>query len=95
MWMLTLEKKNQLLKQRDEKMMELNILREKTPADLWREDLDAFSVKLDQVEEKERQEEAEMTKKATAAKAKVSIHESHCNDKCNHSNRSLNLIVRI
>lgn len=70
MWMLTNERKNQLLKQRDDKMAELSILREKTPSDLWREDLDAFSAKLYQVEEKERLEEAQSQKKEVS-KTKV------------------------
>ncbi|GLV36144.1 Topoisomerase 2 [Carabus blaptoides fortunei] len=63
MWMLTLEKKNQLLKQRDDKLAELEILKQKKPSDLWREDLDVFSDKLDEVETKERKEEEEANKK--------------------------------
>ena len=42
MWMLTKEKKDELLKKRDEKLQELKVLKAKTPADLWTEDLDAF-----------------------------------------------------
>ena len=57
MWMLTEEKKNELLRQRDNKLAELQVLKQKTKADLWREDLDVFMEKLDQVEEKERNEE--------------------------------------
>lgn len=63
MWMLTKERKEELLKQRDNKMEELRILRGKTPSDLWREDLDVFMDKLDEVEEKERQDEAGISKK--------------------------------
>lgn len=55
MWMLTDERKNELLRQRDVKLTELKILKKKTNKDLWKEDLDAFSEKLDSVEEKERQ----------------------------------------
>lgn len=74
MWMLTLEKKNQLLKQRDDKLAELEILKEKKPSDLWREDLDIFSEKLDRVEEKERKEEEETNKKnVVKTKKTVSI----------------------
>ena len=51
-------RKNELLKQRDKKVAELETLKGKTPSILWREDLDAFTEKLDQVEEKERKEEA-------------------------------------
>lgn len=57
MWMLTEEKKNELLKQRDNKMAELDVLKRKTNADLWREDLDVFVQKLGEVEEKERRDE--------------------------------------
>lgn len=57
MWMLTEEKKNELLKQRDNKIAELDQLKRKTPQDLWRDDLDAFVTKLDEVEEKERKDE--------------------------------------
>lgn len=38
-WHLTLEKKNELLRKKDEKCTELDILKKKTPADLWKEDL--------------------------------------------------------
>lgn len=57
MWMLTEEKKNELLKQRDNKVAELDVLKRKTKADLWREDLDVFVQKLAEVEEKERRDE--------------------------------------
>lgn len=63
MWMLTDERKNELLKQRDQKLFELDILRKKSPNDLWREDLDVFSEQLEIVEEKERREEAGTVKK--------------------------------
>lgn len=56
MWMLTEERKNELLKQKDAKLHELDILKKKTKEDLWREDLDAFMEKLDSVEEKERKD---------------------------------------
>lgn len=67
MWMLTKEKKDDLLKQRDQKMSELNILQSKTPAMLWREDLDALLLKLDEVEEKERQDENSILQKQSKA----------------------------
>lgn len=63
MWMLTEEKKNELLKQRDKKLAELDALRKKTNKDLWRDDLDVFIEKLDAVEEKERKDEAGERKK--------------------------------
>jgi hypothetical protein len=42
MWTLTKEKKDELLKKRDEKLAELKTLQSKTPSALWKEDLDAF-----------------------------------------------------
>ena len=56
MWSLTLEKKEELLKKRDNKITELKTLEGKTPKDLWVEDLDAFSAKLDEYEAKQREE---------------------------------------
>ncbi|KAF5292892.1 hypothetical protein FQR65_LT11144 [Abscondita terminalis] len=54
MWMLTEERKNELLRQRDAKLAELETMRQLTPSDLWRKDLDVFSEKLSEVEEKEK-----------------------------------------
>lgn len=70
MWMLTEERKNELLMQRDAKMHELKILKKKTNKDLWREDLDALLDKLDQVETKERlaEEDAKPAKKGLAVR---------------------------
>lgn len=62
MWMLTEERKNELLRQRDQKLHELDTLKKKTNKDLWRDDLDEFSKKLDDVEEKERIAEQGKTK---------------------------------
>uniref|UniRef100_A0A6P4ERW4 DNA topoisomerase 2 n=1 Tax=Drosophila rhopaloa TaxID=1041015 RepID=A0A6P4ERW4_DRORH len=79
MWMLTEEKKNELLKQRDAKLAELESLLKKTPELLWLDDLDALEAKLNEVEEKERLEEqginlktakAMKGQKATAPKAR-------------------------
>ncbi|XP_048487438.1 DNA topoisomerase 2 isoform X1 [Plutella xylostella] len=67
MWMLTKEKKDELLKQRDQKLAELNALKQKTPTMLWREDLDALLEKLEDVEEKERQDEMSTNKKTSKA----------------------------
>lgn len=55
--MLTDERKNELLKQRDNKLSELAILKAKTPEGIWEADLEALEKKLDEVEEKERQVE--------------------------------------
>lgn len=73
MWMLTLERKNQLLKQRDIKLEELRLLKEKKPSDLWRNDLDIFAAKLEEVEEQERREEVQIMKKEPR-KTKVKVH---------------------
>lgn len=42
MWSLTKERKDELLKNRDEKSKELKSLQTKTPEDLWNDDLDKF-----------------------------------------------------
>ncbi|KAM9424220.1 DNA topoisomerase 2-alpha [Pholidichthys leucotaenia] len=55
MWYLTKEKKEELLKQRDAKLTELSTLKKKSPADLWREDLAAFTEELERVEAKEKE----------------------------------------
>ncbi|XP_034472434.1 DNA topoisomerase 2 [Drosophila innubila] len=63
MWMLTEERKNELLKQRDAKLEELDNLQKLTPKHLWMNDLDALAQKLDEVEEKERLDEQGMNLK--------------------------------
>ncbi|XP_037546717.1 DNA topoisomerase 2-alpha [Nematolebias whitei] len=55
MWFLTKEKKEELCKQRDAKLTELNTLKKKAPADLWKEDLAAFSEELERIEAKEKE----------------------------------------
>ncbi|XP_077108524.1 DNA topoisomerase 2-alpha [Ranitomeya variabilis] len=57
MWYLTKEKKDELCKQRDTKIAELEDLKKKSPSDLWKKDLAAFVEELDRVEEKDRAEE--------------------------------------
>ena len=47
LWSLTLEKKQELLKQRDKKKSELKTLRNKTTKDLWNEDLDKLEEEMD------------------------------------------------
>lgn len=42
MWSLTLERKNEILKNRDDKRQELKVLKEKTPEIMWNTDLDHF-----------------------------------------------------
>ncbi len=46
-WNLSKEKKDELLRQRDQKRTELNLLSKMTPDDLWLKDLDEFMEKLD------------------------------------------------
>lgn len=70
MWMLTEERKNELLKQRDQKLSELAGLKAKTIEMLWLDDLDEFEKKLNEVEEKERLDELGINKKQAKALAK-------------------------
>lgn len=55
-WYLTLEKKEELLKQRDAKAEELLVLQKKSYKDLWLEDLDSFLVALEKEEQRENEE---------------------------------------
>lgn len=59
---LTYEKKEELLKKRDVKMQEYDVLLKKSPADLWREDLDCFMAQLIQLEIEEKEEAKEKKK---------------------------------
>lgn len=70
MWMLTEERKNELLKQRDNKLAELAALKAKTIEMLWLDDLDDLEKKLDEVEEKERLDELGINKKQAKAMSK-------------------------
>lgn len=49
MWSLTKEKKDDLLRQRDEKIAELKRLQVRTPMSLWKEDLDNLLTELNKV----------------------------------------------
>lgn len=46
MWSLTKERKDELLKKRDEKTQELEELKKKSPENLWLTDLDEFLKKV-------------------------------------------------
>uniref|UniRef100_H2UY95 DNA topoisomerase 2 n=1 Tax=Takifugu rubripes TaxID=31033 RepID=H2UY95_TAKRU len=70
MWFLTKEKKEELCKQRDAKLTELNTLKKRSPIDLWKEDLAAFSEELENSEAKEK-ENAAMPVKKGAGKGKT------------------------
>ena len=50
MWSLTKERKDDLIKKKEEKHHELKVLRDMTKEDLWRKDLNEFMDKLDEVE---------------------------------------------
>ncbi|XP_078344630.1 DNA topoisomerase 2-alpha-like isoform X1 [Oculina patagonica] len=54
---LSREKKEELLKERDNKMEELETLRGKSPQDLWLEDLELFLEELENVEQQEREDQ--------------------------------------
>ncbi|XP_073346486.1 DNA topoisomerase 2-alpha [Pagrus major] len=71
MWFLTKEKKEELCKQRDAKITELNALKKKSPADMWKEDLAAFSEELERCEAKEKESAAMPVIKKGAGKGKA------------------------
>ncbi|XP_072523094.1 DNA topoisomerase 2-alpha [Salminus brasiliensis] len=72
MWFLTKEKKDELCKQRDAKLGELNLLKKKAPSDLWREDLAAFTEELERVEQAEKDSLTTVTQvKGKGGRAKV------------------------
>ncbi|XP_065280269.1 DNA topoisomerase 2-alpha-like [Dermacentor albipictus] len=84
LWSLTMERKDDLLKKRDEKRQELEALRRKSPENLWEDDLDAFSSKLDEVEQKERDEEnssgAKAIKGAKGGRSKAAAPKKTANE---------------
>lgn len=49
MWSLTKEKKDELMKQRDDKMSEYNRLQAKTPISLWKDDLENLLTEMKKV----------------------------------------------
>lgn len=71
MWFLTKEKKDELCKQRDTKINELNTLKRKSPSDLWKEDLAAFSEELEKFEAKEKESAAAIPVKKAGGRGKV------------------------
>lgn len=70
LWSLTKEKKDELLKQRDDKADQLYQLKKKSPTDLWTDDLDAFVVELDKVEAKEKEDANAVDSHPTSGKAR-------------------------
>ncbi|KAL7869965.1 hypothetical protein AOLI_G00139530 [Acnodon oligacanthus] len=72
MWFLTKEKKDELCKQRDAKLTELNMLKKKIPSDLWKEDLAAFTEELERLERAEKESQTTVTQvKGKGGRAKV------------------------
>ena len=67
---LTYEKKEDLLRKKKIKLNEYEILRSKTPADMWREDLDHFLVMLQEVEDSEMEEKSKKVVKMPMLKQK-------------------------
>jgi len=67
---LTYERKEDLLKKKEAKMNEYEILRRKTCADLWREDLDLFLSVLQEVEDSEIEEKPKKAVKMPMLKQK-------------------------
>merc|ERR1712088_937509 len=68
MWSLTTERKEYLLKKKEEKQKELNDLRATSKEDLWRMDLKEFVMKLDEVEKKKQDEEEKASGKLNKKK---------------------------
>lgn len=58
MWSLTAEKKDELIRKKEEKQKELDELRRTSKEDMWRRDLREFLKKLDEVESKEREDDS-------------------------------------
>jgi hypothetical protein len=58
MWSLTAEKKDELIRKKEEKQKELDELRRTSKEDMWRKDLKEFLKKLDEVEAKEREDDS-------------------------------------
>ncbi|XP_014666193.1 PREDICTED: DNA topoisomerase 2-alpha-like [Priapulus caudatus] len=72
MWNLTKERKDEILKKKNDKAVELMVLRGKSGADLWVEDLDAFLEELDKQEARELEDEQSgITKTKKTAKGRV------------------------
>lgn len=72
MWNLTQEKKDTIIKNRDERQQELRKLKATSKEEMWKKDLDEFLIKLDEVEAKEvaDQNEAAASSKLKKVKGK-------------------------
>jgi DNA topoisomerase-2 len=74
LWNLTLEKKEEILKQQKEKTRQLKNLREKTIEQLWLDDLNEFTTELDKFEIKEKEDSESTGKKSTEKKQKAGFN---------------------
>ena len=70
MWNLTQEKKDSIIKNRDERQQELKRLKATTKEEMWRTDLDEFLTKLDEVEAQEIADQNEAAAGSKLKKAK-------------------------
>ena len=68
LWSLTKEESEKLLNKKQERVHELEVMRKKTPEDLYLQDLDELAAEMDKVEAKELEEERKaMTGKPTTS----------------------------
>ncbi len=74
LWNLTLEKKEEILKQQKEKTKQLKNLREKTIEQLWLDDLNEFKTELEKFEIKEKEDSESTGKKSTEKKQKAGFN---------------------
>lgn len=70
MWNLTKEKKDELLRQKDEKLTQLKKLQARTPVSLWKEDLDNLLEELNKLEDKEKEQAKKYQKNVKKPPAK-------------------------
>ena len=74
LWNLTLEKKEEILKQQKEKTRLLKNLREKSIEQLWLDDLNEFTTELDKFEIKEKEDSESTGKKSNEKKQKAGFN---------------------
>ena len=75
MWSLTLERKEELLRKKQEKKKELDKLNSTSKEDMWRADLKEFVKNLDEFEKKQREdrEPKKVTKKKDGGRKKAAL----------------------
>ena len=72
LWNLTLEKKEEILKQQQEKKKTLRNLKEKSVEQLWIDDLNEFKIELEKFEIKEKEDQESSGKKNQAKQKSTS-----------------------